>query len=212
MHDLIHRWIPFFTLLALLSAILPSARMEARSDVTRVPMALRRSGSANPVAAVPAALDQSGSTHLAHSMQVQPTPTPMIVSASHFDQLPLSFVPNKGQSDASVRFQTQALGGTLFFTPGEVVFALTNPVPRSADVELDHDDERPAPAPPTIVRLRYEGANASPTVRAGQPLPGVANYLLGNDSRAWRTNVPTYAGITYERTALSRHRSPVRRG
>ena len=38
-----------------------------------------------------------------------------------FGKLPLSFVPNIGQTDPTVHFQVWGMGGTLFFTPGEVV-------------------------------------------------------------------------------------------
>src|SRR5919201_4420450 len=38
--------------------------------------------------------------------------------------LPLSFEPNQGQTDPSVRFMAHASGGALFFTPSEVVLSL----------------------------------------------------------------------------------------
>lgn len=61
----------------------------------------------------------------------------------------------------------------------------------------DDDDAREV-QPPAVVRLRYDGATPQPEVRAGDRQPGVVHLLLGNDRRAWRTNVPTYAGITYQ--------------
>ena len=44
-------------------------------------------------------------------------------------KLPLSFVPNAGQTDPAVRFQAQGMGGTLFFTHDEVVLSLPAPSP-----------------------------------------------------------------------------------
>ena len=41
-----------------------------------------------------------------------------------FGKLPLSFVPNVGQTDQAVHFQVNSFGGTLFFTPQEVVLSL----------------------------------------------------------------------------------------
>ena len=41
-----------------------------------------------------------------------------------YGKLPLSFMPNLGQTDPSVYFQVRGLGGTLFFTPGEIVLTL----------------------------------------------------------------------------------------
>src|SRR5918911_1513897 len=42
---------------------------------------------------------------------------------SDFGKLPLSFVANAGQSDPAVRFQAEGMGGSIFFTPEEVVLA-----------------------------------------------------------------------------------------
>lgn len=98
-------------------------------------------------------------------------------------RLGLAFVPNQGQTDGPVRFVVRGAGGTLFFTPSEAVLALPDPsIPLSS----------------TVVRLRYQGANATPTLQAGTPLPGVVNYFVGNDTARWRTNLPTYADISYQ--------------
>jgi hypothetical protein len=39
--------------------------------------------------------------------------------------------------------------------------------------------------------------NHSLQIQASQPLPGVVNYLIGRDPRAWHTDIPTYAQVTY---------------
>ena len=39
---------------------------------------------------------------------------PVSAAAAQYGQLPLSFVPNAGQSNSAVRFQTHALGGEVF--------------------------------------------------------------------------------------------------
>lgn len=45
--------------------------------------------------------------------------------------------------------------------------------------------------------LMLEGA-APRAARPENPLPGVSNYFLGEDPRAWRTGVPHYARVRYE--------------
>ena len=88
---------------------------------------------------------------------------------------PLSpIVPNAGQSDPSVRFEARAAGGTVYFTPREVVLA-----------------QRPG-----AVRLRFDGARSRPTLRPVGRQPGVVNDLRGDAAR-WRTGLPTYAGVAY---------------
>ena len=136
-------------------------------------------------------------------------------AVQEFGRLPLSFVPNAGQTDPAVRFQVRGLGGTLFFTPGEVVLSLpaSAQVPRShapldmptdaLDPQVDaspghHRDVPPTlSTPPAVLRLRFEGANPAPEVIGADRLPGIVNYFIGNDPAKWRTNLPTYAGIVY---------------
>jgi hypothetical protein len=52
----------------------------------------------------------------------QPTAAPK----PNLEGLPLAFVPNRGQTDAKVRFQAQTAAGSLFFTSNEVVLAFSN--------------------------------------------------------------------------------------
>lgn len=118
-------------------------------------------------------------------------------SLTDFNQLPLSFVPNLGQENASVRFQTQGLGGKLFFAPGEVVFSLPNPVKVPPQNNDDKEKIRYDLHPANVVRIHYQGANNNPEVVGLGELTGVVNVLKGNDPSKWRTNLPTYSGIAY---------------
>jgi len=57
-------------------------------------------------------------------------PKPAVPSKSQspdFGNLPLSFEPNDGQTDAAVRFQAHVPGGALFFAGNEVVLSLAAP-------------------------------------------------------------------------------------
>jgi hypothetical protein len=47
------------------------------------------------------------------------------------------------------------------------------------------------------IRLDLEGASAR-EARPEQALPGVSNYFLGSDPKAWRTSVPHFARVRYE--------------
>jgi hypothetical protein len=100
-------------------------------------------------------------------------------------ELPLSFIANAGQADANVRFMVKAGKQTIFFTSQEIVFA--------ASEQAEGEDTRSS-----VVRLRFAGANEEVKVEGEKPLPGVANFFLGNDPEKWRTDVPTYAAITYQ--------------
>ncbi|MBX3086731.1 MAG: SBBP repeat-containing protein [Anaerolineae bacterium] len=120
-----------------------------------------------------------------------------------YGQLPLSFVPNVGQTDAAAQFQVNGLGGTLFFTPEEVVLSLpqakkradrANPEQRIA--MLEHDTPTVS-EPPLVVKMHLIGANTAAEIAGTDRLPGIVNYFIGNDPSKWHTNISTYAGIVY---------------
>jgi len=112
-----------------------------------------------------------------------------------FGELPVAFVPNAGQSHADVRFQAHALRGTTFFARDEVV--LTLPAPTQPITPSDPSSTPPAAVPPLVARLRFDGAAQNLEVVGVERLPGTVNYLLGNDTAKWRSNISTYAGIVY---------------
>jgi uncharacterized repeat protein (TIGR01451 family) len=114
-------------------------------------------------------------------------PGPGFASGPASNRLPLSFVPNQGQTDPSVRFQAHGAGGTLFFTPNEVVLSL--PIDSVASATNDQ--------PGSVLRLHFESANPAPDITGTQRLPGIANYFIRNDPASWRTNLPTYGSIIY---------------
>jgi len=107
---------------------------------------------------------------------------PVSSAAAGYGQLPLSFVPNVGQSDAVVRYQAHAMGGMLFFEDDAVVLSLPT----------TEDQTR------SVVHLRFDGVNVAHRVINAERLPGIVNYFIGNDPSRWLTDLPTYAGIVYE--------------
>ncbi|GIK36253.1 MAG: hypothetical protein BroJett011_00860 [Chloroflexota bacterium] len=128
-------------------------------------------------------------------------------------QLPLRFIPNHGQTDPSVKFHVHSLGGSLFFSPQEIVFSLPTPVTEQRSGGAGGQGREKATSTPffnrnseiharkgspkSVVRLTFDGANPTPAVEGLNPLPGGANFFLGNDPAQWQSNLPTYAGIVY---------------
>jgi hypothetical protein len=100
-------------------------------------------------------------------------------AADAYAQLPLSFVPNAGQTDPDVRYAAQAGGASFWFTSTEAVFSFAG------------TDEG------VNLRLGFLGANPAPAIEGTDVLAGKVNYLLGNDPSAWQTGLPTYAELVY---------------
>jgi hypothetical protein len=107
--------------------------------------------------------------------QSAPTSAPSKAQiAQRYGQLPLSFEANQGQADKSVKFLSRGSGYGLYLTRQDAVLTLHKPGSAS---------RKP---------------NVAPTNRHSKPvgidpLPGAANYFVGNDPARWRGGVPTYA-------------------
>ncbi len=97
-----------------------------------------------------------------------------------YGRVPLSFEPNVGQSDRTVRFVAHGAGSSLFLTTAEATLVLAG---RSTSSE-------------PVLHLQFPGAGR-PAVSAVDPLAGKVNYFLGDDRSRWHTNVPTFGQVRY---------------
>jgi len=114
--------------------------------------------------------------------------------------LPLAFEPNRGQTDRSVLYFARGGGYGLFLTPRGAVFTLDASAiagdPSSARL-LSRRGKLSTPASPAVLRMNLLAAAPHPRVSAAGMLPGVTNYIRGNDPARWRMNVRHYARVRY---------------
>ncbi len=117
-----------------------------------------------------------------------------------YGRVPLSFEANQGQTDSSVKFLSRGSGFTLFLTSIEAVLVLRQPrgEPSAASHEAGVKARGSEKTDAAVVRMRLEGANARPQMVGLEELSGKSHYFLGNDPAAWRTNIPTYARVSYQ--------------
>jgi hypothetical protein len=94
---------------------------------------------------------------------------------SFLKPLPLAFVPTRGQAEANVRYMARGQSAVAF-TPQEVALQVQG----------------------QTLHLSFLGANSAPEIVADAALPGVINDIQGNDPATWYTNLPAYAGLTYQ--------------
>ncbi|MBD1940070.1 SBBP repeat-containing protein [Microcoleus sp. FACHB-68] len=100
-------------------------------------------------------------------------------------KLGLSFIENAGQVDAEVKYQIKGRGHTFYFTPNEIIF--------TAQSQGEGETENTS----SVVRSNLIGGNFNPTIETLGKLPGVANFLNGDDPNQWKTDVSTYEGVVY---------------
>lgn len=105
-----------------------------------------------------------------------------------YGQVPLSFIANTGQTDPSVKFQVKGAGHSIFFTPNEITF-IAFQTPNEPGKEATNS---------SVVRSSLANSNPNPTIYGLEKLPGVSNFLLGENSSQWQTNVPTFNGVVYQ--------------
>ena len=99
--------------------------------------------------------------------------------------LPLSFEVNKGQTDKSVKFLARGKGYTLFLTASEAVMTLQ----KSPAAKAKGQD---------VVRMKLKGANAAPVVKGLDMMASKSNYINGNKSAKWVTDVEHFAKVEYK--------------
>lgn len=103
---------------------------------------------------------------------------PPMSSVEPFAKLPLSFEINNGQASSRVKFLSRGASHTILLTENEAVLS------------IGHETNRGA------VRMRLLGANRNVAMSGQNPLPGNANYFIGNNPEKWHTGIPTYERVT----------------
>ena len=116
-----------------------------------------------------------------------------------FEKLPLSFIPNQGEFSSGVVFRTQLPGGTIFVTKSGITLSLIskgkgNRGTSSLGVKASDLTETNS----TVLSMFFLGANPAPEITGKYLLPGTANFFIGNESKDWRTGIPTYRIIEYK--------------
>lgn len=165
------------------SAPVPVVRATSHTTSTIMGPPVADSLAAAPVA--PSALPVS--TSVPHP---EPPPPSIPARASStstntpdFGKIPLSFAPNVGQADAAVRYHVRGMGGSIFFTPQEIVLAVPTAPRQSRSREYNPGTSITSTLAisMSVVRIQYQGAGTNPIITPGNRLPGVVNYFIGND-------------------------------
>ncbi|HEY6330008.1 MAG TPA: SBBP repeat-containing protein, partial [Blastocatellia bacterium] len=140
-----------------------------------------------------------------------------ITAARSFGNLPISFEPNQGQYDASVRFAAQASGSSLAMTENGLAISSANAQSCAGPTDQVQTRQSDSPCRPTAIRpmwskfspafsrraviqphtlrMRFIGNNESAPTSGKDMLPGSFNYIVGKDPARWRTGVPSYGRV-----------------
>jgi hypothetical protein len=95
------------------------------------------------------------------------------------------FIENRGQLDAAVLYYSMVDGATIYFTREAIVF------------DLFETDSGAGTRRGGAIWFYLEQATEPGRIEAGDRLPGVYNFLHGDDPSRWLTQVPVYARLAY---------------
>jgi len=100
--------------------------------------------------------------------------------------LPQRFEMNEGQFPSAVRYVARSHGHDLYLTDTESILVLYKARGKELKDGMDY----------TTLRMSVRGARPARGWESGKALPGVTSYFHGQDSTAWRRNVPSYESAT----------------
>ena len=122
--------------------------------------------------------------------------------ARAYGRLPLHFIANQGQVHGGVAFYETGPGHAIFFTPQEIVLALTEVSNHGkANGKPVYGDSLPgkiADLRTSYLRIAMIGMNKDVRVVPEEPRQGRVNYFLGSDPAKWRTNIATCGAVLYK--------------
>jgi len=143
------------------------------------------------VPATPAVKNPSRRDEVRPSLPAGDAANKMRVSEA-YGKLPMSFEPNRGQTDRKVKYLSRGSGYTLFLTPTAATLALYKNESETDSTSREHHSSLSS-----IVRMQLKGANPRPGIEGLESLQGKSNYLIGNDRTKWHTDIPTFAKVKY---------------
>jgi hypothetical protein len=111
-----------------------------------------------------------------------------------YGKLPLSFEPNRGQSDPQVKFLSRGAGYTLFLTQERAILSLD----RGARATASENSGRQRQAATRNVGMELIGSRVDSLISGEDELPGKTNYFRGHDQKKWNTNIENFARVRYE--------------
>jgi hypothetical protein len=103
---------------------------------------------------------------------------------------PLAFEPYTAELAPQVQFVSRTRGYTLLLGPSAATISFSN-------ISATSSCTTPCSIDPSFVRVTLLHSNPRSTATPEEPLPGKANYFLGNEPARWRTNVPLFGKIRY---------------
>jgi hypothetical protein len=120
------------------------------------------------------------------------TASAVVERVPDFGEIPLYFIPNRGQVDGKACFYAKTSWYTLWMTKEALVF---DSIRKKERADTPHSLQ---PGERDVSRLIFTNANKNPGMVPVELTQHRVNYIIGNDSRQWRTNIRTSRAVLYK--------------
>lgn len=151
----------------------------------------------------------------------------LLLAVPAFAQKSIEFIENKGQWNAAIRYRGDLRDGAFLLQNDgyrvvryqqddlKAIGAVMHGMASVSNPAVTTDAKTSLPTVPSepgggntggdrslqlrghIYEVRFLNANPHPEILPDKPLPGVSNYLIGNDSSKWGSGCRSFSGITY---------------
>ncbi|MBI4744941.1 MAG: SBBP repeat-containing protein, partial [Actinobacteria bacterium] len=119
-----------------------------------------------------------------------------------YGKLPIYFVPNKGQLNSKVKYYAAGAGYSFYLTQDGVTYSFTKNNPNDAKnlltPETNKDIDKSKKIEGYALKIKFLGTNQNTILESQKEQKGKVNYLIGNDSKKWQTNLSIFSQITYK--------------
>jgi hypothetical protein len=112
----------------------------------------------------------------------------IVAQSPRFGNIPLYFIPNKGQVQKNAKFYAKTPRYTLWMTNEGLMFDTIRKTSLNGREELKRD----------VSRVIFPGANKNPQIVPVKITGYRVNYLLGNDPTQWKAGIPTSQAVLYK--------------
>jgi hypothetical protein len=133
-----------------------------------------------------------GSGHVVRASSQKTAATTVAIrrqqAANAYAKLPVSFVENRGQTDARARYYAQGNGYAFFLTPSSVVLSFAKQQAAPAEVQTPEQ---------IALALQFVGRNPQVEPQGAERAAGVVNDLRGSDPSQWHTQIAQYRDVVY---------------
>ncbi len=118
--------------------------------------------------------------------------------------LPLSFIPNQGQTDRQIKYSLHGRDTQVYFTAKGLTMVLTEPGKkeeprREASLKATPrvaTPQEPESRPRWVTKLDFVGARRDVQLEGVERGEAVVSYFKGNKDQ-WKTGLPTYGKVVY---------------